>query len=136
MKFSTIALTTVVAAAFSLLGCASQSQWQNMNPDQFSQVIAGDNIQIVDVRTAAEYSEGHIENAVNIDVTADTFTSIAEHQLDREQPVAVYCRSGNRSKRAIQILSSKGFKTIYHLEGGMKSWTGAGLSTTKSNPEK
>ena len=80
-----------------------------------------EDIQLVDVRTPGEYEEGHIDNALNIDVTDDAFVKNIE-QLDKEKPVMVYCRSGHRSARAAEILKEKGFKKIYNLDGGFMAW--------------
>ena len=135
MKFPSIALTTLLVAVFSLFGCKGQPQWQNMNPDEFAQAIAGEKVQIVDVRTSKEYQQGHIENALNIDVTADTFDRQAEELLDTQRPIAVYCRSGNRSTKAIHRLAAAGYKTIYHLEGGIKSWTAAQKPVVQESEE-
>jgi rhodanese-related sulfurtransferase len=80
-----------------------------------------EDIQLVDVRTPKEYEEGHIENALNIDVTDDSFVKNIQ-QLNKEKPVMVYCRSGHRSARAAQILKEQGFKKIYNLDGGFMAW--------------
>lgn len=76
---------------------------------------------LVDVRTAEEYVEGAIPNAINIDYYEDDFEDKLL-ALDTTKPVLVYCKSGFRSHKAAKILLSKGFKEIYELEGGIMGW--------------
>lgn len=77
--------------------------------------------QIADVRTPGEYSDGHIKGAVNIDWNNAAFETEIE-KFDKEKPVFVYCLSGGRSAGAVSKMKSIGFKQIYELEGGMRSW--------------
>ncbi len=84
--------------------------------------------QLVDVRTAEEYGEGHLKKAQNICVTDSDFKeNIAK--LDKDQPVYLYCRSGKRSAKAAEILKEMGFKEIYDMEGGYLNWESELLQT-------
>lgn len=85
---------------------------------------------ILDVRTPAEFAEGHLPGAVNMDVEAPTFQQRIS-TLTPGVPYAVYCRSGNRSAVALQEMAAAGL-TAYHLEGGITEWTGAGGDVTGS----
>ena len=89
---------------------------------EFEKLIADTTVQLVDVRTLGEYKAGHIAGAKNIDVQAVGFDQAID-KLDRMRPVAVYCRSGVRSKTAVAKLEQKGFK-VFELEKGINSWTG------------
>jgi rhodanese-related sulfurtransferase len=81
---------------------------------------------IVDVRTPEEFAQGHIEDAVNIDVEDASFaTAIAG--LDPEVTYLVYCRTGNRSASAVAQMRSAGLSDVIDVEGGVVSWTEAGL---------
>jgi rhodanese-related sulfurtransferase len=76
---------------------------------------------ILDVRTPEEYFEGHIENAINLDVNSTTFaTEITK--LNKESEYLVYCRSGNRSLVASELMKKSGFKNIFNMEGGFTAW--------------
>ncbi|AEE51068.1 rhodanese-like domain-containing protein [Haliscomenobacter hydrossis] len=88
----------------------------------FKKTIQSKKIQLVDVRTPAEFSAGSIEGAQNIDVKSSEFKTMAA-KLDKKRPVAVYCLSGIRSARAAGILKEMGFKKIYNLDGGYTAWT-------------
>lgn len=83
---------------------------------------------ILDVRSPAEFAGGHIEGALNIDVNgADFAAQVAA--LDPSVDYAVYCRSGNRSRTAIDIMAQAGVTQTLGLEGGIGAWTGAGNPT-------
>jgi len=85
------------------------------------------NPQILDVRTPAEFTAAHIENATNIDWLGDSFVIDAE-KLDKTKPVYVYCKSGGRSKKATAKLEELGFKNIYELDGGFIKWSAEELN--------
>lgn len=73
---------------------------------------------IVDVRTQAEFEAGHIKRSVNIDVSQPNFKEEIA-RLNKNMRYVVYCRSGNRSRFATQIMEVSGFKEVYDLEGGI-----------------
>lgn len=121
---------TFIAYLISLTGCHAQKPYLSVSVDEFEKVIADQNIIRLDVRTAAEYSEGHIAMAMNIDVKQPEFENIAKSSLDKNRTIAVYCRSGNRSKKACDILTSNGYKVI-ELATGIMGWQSAGKALTK-----
>lgn len=90
------------------------------------------NAQLIDVRTAGEFSQGHIKNAKNIDINSTSFEQQVA-KLDKSKAVFVYCLSGGRSGSAMSVLSSMGFKEIYNLAGGMMRWRAANLPETTDN---
>jgi rhodanese-related sulfurtransferase len=94
---------------------------KNVSADEFHTMISATPGQLIDVRTPGEYSGGTIDGAVNIDYYSDDFKAqIAE--LDKNQPVYVFCRSGGRSSQAMQIFKEEGFTEIYNLIGGYSGW--------------
>lgn len=93
---------------------------------EFHDATAGNKVQLLDVRTPEEFKDGHVTNAININVLEDDFTSKAE-TFDKQKPVYLYCRSGKRSAKASAILKDLGFKEIYDMEGGFLSWEDEGL---------
>lgn len=111
---------------FSLLGlnaCANaqEKNYSDMDVTEFSEFLTNDSVQVVDVRTPEEYSDGHIHGAKNLNVFDKDFTDKALKSLDRNRSIAVYCRSGKRSAEAARILSEKGFK-VTNLKGGIIAW--------------
>lgn len=115
-------LFSLLLAAASLVGCQSDTEFKSVDAQQFAEVIANKDVQLVDARTPEEYSEGHIPGAVNIDVkSADFDTQIAT--LNPDRPVAVYCRSGRRSKLAAERMTNVGLQ-VTELSEGILSWKG------------
>ena len=83
---------------------------------------------ILDVRTQGEYDQGYIEGAQLIDVTEASFLeNITGSDIDKSTPIYLYCRSGSRSKKAMQILKSNGYTNLYELNNGFMGWQSAGL---------
>lgn len=98
---------------------------QDLSPaDYQSQFISGAVTHLlVDVRTPEEFSSGHIHGAVNIPL--DSLANRLD-EIPTDQPVVVYCRSGNRSAQAVQILKQAGYTQIYDM-GGLIDWTAQGF---------
>ena len=114
-------LMSIFALLCSFFGCRAQG-FVSVDAEEFAREIAKPGVQLVDVRTAAEYAEGHIADAVNIDVTASDFAEKIS-TLDKERTVALYCRSGRRSKEAAEKLVALGYTNIVEF-GGILDWTG------------
>jgi phage shock protein E len=93
-----------------------------LSAEQFDKGLKQDpQIQLVDVRTPEEFSDGHLAGALNLDYNSGEFDA-SIHTLDPSMPVYLYCRSGGRSGRAAQILKENGFQHIYDLDGGITAW--------------
>lgn len=75
---------------------------------------------LIDVRSPQEYKEGHLEKSINIPLY-DIETKIEDIIKDKETLLIIYCQSGNRSRKAIEILSKKGYENLYNIEGGLDS---------------
>ena len=114
----------------SLFSCQQKGDFKSMNVDDFDNLIQNEDIQRLDVRTLAEYSEGHIAKTININVMDDSFATMADSLLQKDRPVAVYCRSGKRSKKAAAILGAKGYK-VFDLDKGFNSWQANGKDVEK-----
>lgn len=109
----------------SITACSSNEKqgFQSVTVQEFANIIADTTtVILVDVRTAEEYGSGHIENALNIDVKQDDFEKNAINMLPKDKTIAVYCRSGRRSKKAAEILSKNGYNVI-ELDSGYTGWT-------------
>lgn len=120
-------LLVFVFALVTLVGCSSGSQ--SLSPTDFQKLTSESGVITLDVRTPAEFAAGHLSNAVNVDVESPDFaTQIG--QLDPKASYAVYCRSGNRSKVAMEQMSAAGFTTTHDLDGGIVAWQAAGLPVT------
>lgn len=113
---------SIVASADSVNAeQVSQAPYTNLEVKDFVKLIGDTQVQLVDVRTPAEFAEGHIDKARMIDFKAPDFLSKALETLSKDRPVAVYCRSGARSAKAARLLSEHGY-TVYNMLGGYKAY--------------
>lgn len=100
----------------------AETKFVSQNNTDFAKTMTNDKVQVIDVRTPNEFKSGHIPKSINIDVNSPDFDNRAI-LLDKKYPVAVYCRSGGRSKVAAKKLSAWGFK-VYELDKGIVNWNG------------
>lgn len=116
-------LQSFLALLISIGSCAQQTTGVKvLSAPAFAQAL--DSIhqkQVVDVRTPEEYQSGHIAMAENINLYDADFTSKL-NQLDKQQPVFVYCKVGGRSAKAAKALHDLGFTRVYDLDGGIMAW--------------
>tara|TARA_R110000787_G_scaffold72119_5_gene160815 strand:+ start:224 stop:613 length:390 start_codon:yes stop_codon:yes gene_type:complete len=85
---------------------------------------------VLDVRTAEEFSEGHIEGAINIS-HEQINANLSKIMAFKDQTVVVHCRSGRRAVSAENDLRAAGFSDLRHLEGDIKGWQAADLPLVK-----
>lgn len=116
-------------------GCRAQGDsMKSVGADEFEASMALPNTFLLDVRTPQEYAEGHIAGAVNIDVKADDFVSRALAVIPKDMIVALYCRSGNRSKTASDHMVKNGYKVV-ELATGINGWTAAGKAVSNDETD-
>lgn len=114
-------LITLCFALTASVSFAQNSETKVIEPQVYQAHLAESPTQFVDVRTPQEYGEGHIEGAENIDFLAEGFL-LKMQKFDKNEPLYIYCRSGNRSQKAAAQLSEAGFRNIIDLKGGYKAW--------------
>lgn len=120
----------IAAFALGMWACThKEEKFKNLTSKQFEALIKDDpNVQLVDVRTLAEYSEGHIPGSLNINVKdEENFPIAVDELLDKGKPIAIYCRSGKRSRHAAELLIKKGYTKVYNLDKGILNWIDEGL---------
>ncbi len=99
---------------------------KDITVEQWKTQIADDaNAVILDVRTQDEVDEGMIENAKHIDIYLGQGFVDEIEKLDKSKNYYIYCRSGNRSGQACQVMQQLGFETTYNLLGGYTDWDAA-----------
>jgi phage shock protein E len=81
---------------------------------------------VLDVRTPGEYVQAHLPGAINIDFYGPTLRAELE-ELDRDAPVLLYCRSGQRSGNLHPLLTELGFRDVVDVRGGIIEWVNAEL---------
>lgn len=117
-------LLFILLFVFTTAGFAQTSEpVEVLAPEVYKEKVAQKQVQFIDIRTPKEYKAGHIKGARNIDFLGEDFLKEFS-KLDKDQPVYIYCRSGNRSAKASEKLKAEGFEKIVDLKGGYKAWTG------------
>jgi len=132
LKFTLLLLVTI-----SVYGCNDKkpskttTQFGEINvvpPAEFKEKSL--NQTIIDIRTPEEFSEGHIEGAININFFDKAFLDQMS-QFDKSKPVFLYCRSGNRTSSASKKIANLGFEQVYDLQGGILNWQKNNQQITK-----
>ena len=113
---------SILLCLMSFVGCKA-ADFRSVDAETFAQVIKDTTVVRLDVRTANEYTQGHIPNALLIDVTQADFMQKAEQLLPKDKTIALYCRSGRRSKKAAMQLAQHGYQVV-ELNTGFNSWKG------------
>ena len=123
-KFLTCLLTVL-----GLNTACGQGNYENVEVQGFAELVADTNVVVLDVRTASEFSEGHLERAINIDYHQSDFVEKAKATLPHDKIIAVYCRSGRRSAGAAGKLGEDGYKLV-NLKGGIIAWKEANMPSS------
>ena len=125
-------IVLLTSFAFLIFSCSSKQDLQNLEATAFQKEInSASKKQILDVRSAEEFQNGHIEGAVNADINSPSFQQTAS-TLEKEKTVFVYCLSGARSASAAGQLKEMGFTKIVNLTGGMLAWQSSDLPISTS----
>ena len=125
---------TCILATLGLTSACGQQSFEDADVAAFSKIIEDPEVVLLDVRTPAEYAEGHIEGAINIDQGQNDFLEQAKSALPTDKKIAVYCRSGRRSANAAARLAAEGFQCV-NLKGGILAWKDAKLPVTSTTYE-
>jgi phage shock protein E len=127
-KIPVLALSLIAALSAAL---ASAADPVDVDVAKAAEILAAEEKPtVLDVRTPEEFSEGHLEGAVNIDFTAEGFEA-ALAKLDPAKPYLVHCAAGGRSGRSMEVFRKLKFAKVYHLVDGYNGWSDAGKPVTK-----
>lgn len=114
-----------VIIVFCLCGCGSKNN--NLNNDgtinymRAKELIINEGAILLDVRSEDEYDDGHIDGAYLLpveDISEDKASDVIEN---KDTPVIVYCKSGNRSSQALELLKGLGYNNVYDF-GSINNW--------------
>ena len=115
-------------------GCVPTQIIEDITPQEAFTLIQNNqdnpDFVIIDVRTPEEFAEEHIENATNINFYSESFRDMLNN-LDKNKTYLIYCRSGGRSGKALDIMAELNFREVYNVLGGIIAWTAEGLPTVK-----
>jgi rhodanese-related sulfurtransferase len=118
------------AATAPVQATQGKSVVRNVTVEQFDTLRRGTNTVVLDVRTQAEFAEGHLDGAVLLDYRAADFAEKVA-KLDKSKQYLVHCAAGGRSARACAKMETLGFTNLVNLEGGLGAWTDAGKPVVK-----
>ena len=121
-------------ATLGLSTACGQQNFENKDANGFLEITETPGVIVLDVRTAAEYADGHLPGAVNIDQANGNFLEKVKASLPTDKTLALYCRSGRRSANVAGILANEGYKCV-NLKGGIIAWKDAGLPVTTDTYE-
>ena len=127
-------ITYLLLTVLWMASACAQTNYEDVDVKGFSELIVNPDVVVLDVRTADEFNAGHIENALNIDVNQSDFLDKAKAALSKDKTIAVYCRSGRRSAKAAEQLSTEGYKAM-NLAGGIVAWTRSNMPVTTDTCE-
>jgi len=116
----------VVAAGCVTCASAADTNVTHISAEKAQKLMAEKKVVVLDIRTPEEFAAGHIAGATNINFRAANFEK-AIAALDRNQTYLLHCASGNRSSQALPKFQKLEFKSLYHLDGGIKAWQKAKL---------
>ena len=125
-----VLLALASGSALVVLTVRGSSGSKGISPAMATQLINREDAKVIDVRTAEEYSTGHLPDSRNIPLE-----SLGERagELDKfkESQLILICQTGNRSATACKQLGNLGFTRINNLDGGIAAWRTAGLPLKK-----
>ena len=127
-------IVTCLLATLGLTSACAQQNFEDVDVKKFSELIGQPSTIVLDVRTAEEFKEEHIEGAISIDQSQSDFVEKVKTLVPSDKTVCVYCRSGRRSANAAKRLSDIGYKCI-NLKGGIIAWKEAQQPTTTETYE-
>lgn len=127
----------IVFISLVLISCSpsskehSEESFKNISIEEFDHLLKRNpGVQLVDVRTANEVADVRMEGSVNMDVKSAEFGTMIE-TLDKDKLVLLYCASGVRSGRAMELMKTSGFREVYNLDGGLKAWMEVDMPVVK-----
>ena len=127
-------IITCLLATLGLTSACGQQNFEDADVKGFSDLMENPDVVLLDVRTAAEYAEGHIEGAILIDQGESHFIELAKAAIPTSKKIAVYCRSGRRSANAANRLAAEGYRCV-NLKGGILGWKESGMPVTTDTYE-
>lgn len=117
----------LMVCCLTALSCQAQRSSQDLSPKEFQKKLKStDDVVLIDVRTDAEVKESRIPGSVQINFNSPDFKEKIV-ALDTTKTYMVYCRTGGRSTKAVDVMKSAGIKKVYNLKGGITAWQEKGL---------
>ena len=123
-------LVLLFAGSGSFAQTAKNDSINVLSVEDFEKKTTKKNVVLIDVRTPAEVSAGHLEGSLNINFLGENFPKEIE-VLNKKNTYLIYCRTGVKSRKASDLMQKAGFKHVYMLDGGITAWDQAGKPIKK-----
>ncbi len=130
-RLFTLGLLTVMTLFMAQACAQSEADSTRINAEQFQEKVDETPGVIIDVRTQKEYNQGHladVDHQLNL-LNGDFEASL--DSLDKEKTYYLYCRTGNRSGQATELMKKNGFENVYNI-GGFQELVNAGVESRSS----
>lgn len=112
------------------VACTAQKTPDDVNAAQAEEMMKNEEVVVLDVRTPDEWNKGHLEGATHINFYDDNFEQEVA-KLPKDKEYVVYCHSGGRSAKAVQMMKESGFEQVHNLQGGIIAWEKEGNEVVK-----
>ena len=124
-KFLVYGSLLTLLVMFCAFTCVDAQSTGNglIKPAKFERLMKKENTVVIDVRTVEEYNDSHLPGALNMNVNSEEFAEKIKG-LDKSKKYLLYCRSGKRSQKALDMMAAQGFEQVHHLKGGILKWKG------------
>ena len=130
--FSVITYLIVLASGFFISESFAREIFNNVSVSEAKYMMSEQNNNkvdiVLDVRTGEEYARSHLKGAVLIPIM---ILAEKKHEIQKRQSILIYCHNGNRSKTACEYLTSKGYKHVFNMLGGIESWVKKGFEVVE-----
>jgi rhodanese-related sulfurtransferase len=123
MKTASIVLSFFLFSSCSIQSLTKRGYYQELPPSDYLTYVQDSTVNIIDVRTFAEYSKSHIKGAVNVNYFGGHFVSdLKALNLDKSKTTLIYCETQHRSLLVAKKLKGAGFLSVIDLDKGMMHW--------------
>jgi len=108
----------------------SRKSGPSLSPQQAINMVNGEDGLFLDLREVADFSSGHIVDALNIPASK-LAARMAELEKHRDKPIVLVCKMGQTTGNAGKQLRAEGFEKVYRMSGGMMEWSNLQLPAVK-----
>jgi len=122
----------LAALAVTLIYTENQKRGASVSLHEATRIMNQDDGVVLDLRTAKEFDDGHIANAINIPFS-ELGPRLKELSKHKESPLILVCKMGQHSSAANKTLTEDGFVDVKRMDGGMAEWTGANMPVVKGD---
>ena len=118
-------VSTGIEASDAAVDAVEEVWMSRIDPERAADLVGNGKVTVIDIRTPAEFSRGHLAGATNIDFMARDFADRVS-LLDPGKTYLLHCATGRRSTRSLAVFKKLNFKSVFHMDGGIKAWKSEG----------